>query len=188
MRFLSLVCVVLFGCAAVPTRLASYSATEGQLVGEVNEGNLAALKEKLSNTPDNGRMNIYINSPGGYVGKGLDFLRDMEAAQARGVRLVCTVDFAASMAAVIFSACDIRLAKPRAILMIHSAANNEGGNAREHREAADRLEIVSDALLRQIQRVLNISFRELKARAGEREYWLDAGRAKQIGLVQEILS
>jgi ATP-dependent protease ClpP protease subunit len=177
--FLALV----FGCASVPAQ--ARSAPEN-IVGAVDAVSLSDLADKI-NAADPGDFPLYFNSPGGSVFEGLDFLRVMEAAQARGVRFVCTADLAASMGAVLYSACDVRLALPRALFLIHGASFTVRGNARDLRESAAALEAVSDAMYLQIARVLNIPFDELKRQAAGSDYWLDSAHAAEIGLVHAVL-
>lgn len=177
--------MLLFGCASVP-HAAQAAEFKQHVVGDVDSGSLSDLAEDIAEAPA-GDFALTFRSPGGSVFDGLAFLEVMEAAQARGVRFVCTAELAASMGAVLYSACDVRLAVPRALFLIHSAAAGGGGNARDHRENADTLEVITDALYRQICRVLNIPFEELKRRADGRDYWLDTGRAVEIGLVQRVL-
>lgn len=177
----SIALLTLVACVSVPVR-----ASSGSTIGEVDAASLAALTAQINGAPS-GEFALYFNSPGGSVFDGLDFIRTMEKAQARGVVFVCTAEFAASMGAVIYSACDVRLAIPRALIMIHSASVMSQGTADDLVETAHTLEVVSDAMFRQIARVLTISFEELKARAGTKDYWLDVGRAMDIGLVQRVL-
>jgi ATP-dependent protease ClpP protease subunit len=155
-------------------------------IGPISDSDLAEVTEQIESTKK-GDFGLFFKSPGGYVSSMWAFIRTMEEAKARGVRFICLVEEAYSAAVAIYSVCDIRGARPRATLMLHPASAPVRGNHRELREIADQLEVMSDAYLRQIGRVLNIPFAVLKLRAGNTEYWLDAGRAKAIGLVQEIL-
>lgn len=187
MRLAALALVVsLFGCAPVLSAVAGPTAS-ARVLGEVNESALADLSAEIASAPP-GEFEIYFNSPGGSVFDGLDFLRTMEAAQKRGVLFVCTADMAASMGLVLFSACDVRIALPRALFLAHQAATTTRGNVRQHEETAATLQAVSDALYRQIARVLNISFEEFKRRANGRDYWFGSAEAKEIGLVQLVQS
>lgn len=187
MRALVFAAAVL-GCVTTsdsrPPRLAV--TDDLHVLGDVDSASLAPLAREI-NAAEPGEFRIYFNSPGGSVFDGVDFLRVMEAAQRRGVRFICTADMAASMGAVIFSACDVRLALPRAMILIHSASISRGGNSRDMRETAETLEAITDALYRQMCRVMNITVEELKKRADGKDYWLDAGRAEELGLVQAIL-
>lgn len=187
-----LTAVLLLSCATTepdPDPRPRAFADDLNVLGEVSEDDLSDLARKIQRA-EPGDFPLYFNSPGGSVFDGLDFLRTMEAAQRRGVRFVCTADLAASMGAVLFSACDIRLALPRAMILIHTASVGDRGNARDHRETAEDLEAISDAMLRQIHRTFlphSMSFEELKARTDGRDFWLDAGRAELLGLVQSTL-
>lgn len=178
-------CVAGLPADLLPAELAD-KRSDQHVIEDINAVALADLTADIERAAP-GEFELYFNSPGGSVFDGLDFIRVMERAQARGVTFICTADFAASMGAVIFSACDVRLALPRAVIMIHSASAATRGTADEHRELASALEAISDAMFRQMARVMVISFEELKARAGSKDYWLDSERAYEIGLVQAIL-
>lgn len=171
------------------TATATEYSDDMSVVGDVDARSLSALTGRIQHA-EAGNFDLYFNSPGGSVFDGLDFLREMEAAQRRGVRFVCTADMAASMGAVLFSACDVRLALPRAMILIHSVSMGGGGNARQRREEADDMEAITDALLRQIYRTFRpdvMTFEDLKARTDGRDFWVDAGKAQALGLVQAIL-
>lgn len=182
--------LALCGCITTDARPATEHeiSDDMHVVGDVDAASLQDLTEEIKHAPA-GEFALYFNSPGGSVFAGLDFMREMEAAQRRGVHFVCTADLAASMGAVIFSVCDVRLALPRAMILIHSVSMDGGGNTRERRESADDLEAITDALLRQIYRTFTpgvMSFEDLKARSA-RDFWLDSERAEALGLVQAVL-
>lgn len=176
MKALAVAALLLSGCAHAAVNV----------VGDVNASALSDLKERIEHAKP-GNFPLYFASLGGSVFDGLDFIRTMETAQKRGVRFVCTVDMAASMGAVIFATCDVRLAVPRALILIHPAAVEGGRTLREHRETAETLSVVSDAMMRHIARVLCISFEQLKQRVADRDLWLDSAGALEIGLVQAVL-
>lgn len=181
---------VLFGCITTGSPdLVPEPENDLNVVGPVSDAELAPLARKIA-AAGPGRFELYFNSPGGSVFDGLDFLRVMEAAQRRGVVFFCTVDLAASMGAVLYSACDVRMALPRAMILIHSASVGRSGNSRDHAETAEDLEAITDALLRQIYRTFKpevMTFEELKARTYGKDWWLDSGKAEALGLVQAVL-
>lgn len=76
-----------------------------------------------------GKKNILIriNSPGGVLDDGMDFVKVMRAAQTQGVRFTCVIDGQAmSMALIIFSECDTRRAVFGSKLMWHSMSQMGG--------------------------------------------------------------
>jgi ATP-dependent protease ClpP protease subunit len=65
-------------------------------------------------------VTIVINSPGGYVSSGMQFVTAMRLLQRRGVLLRCVVPTAAaSMAFIIFNECDERYAFQTSSLLWH---------------------------------------------------------------------
>lgn len=65
-------------------------------------------------------VDIVIESPGGFVTPGLQFIDAMKMAQNRGVVLRCIVPtYAASMAFIILAHCDERYSLPSAGLLFH---------------------------------------------------------------------
>lgn len=181
MRLFALFVASLFSPESVP---GPASAIDIKAIDDMEAAVVIAAINARAGQPE---IELYFNSPGGYVSAGLEIIRAMERAQDAGSRFVCTAEMAASMGAVIYASCDIRLALPRAMFLFHGAAVRSGGNDEAHRQIAEELEVTTDALLRHIARVTNISFKELKKRCKGRDYWLDAGRAQRIGFVQEIL-
>jgi ATP-dependent Clp protease, protease subunit len=174
----------LFALAALFISPVDAEPIQVERIDELSGVVISAALDARAGTPE---IHLYFNSPGGLVSAGLEIIRAMERAQRAGSTLVCTAELAASMGAVIFSSCDVRLALPRALFLIHGAAVSAKGDAVRLRELAGLLEATTDALLRHIARVTRISFAELRRRCYGRDYWLDAGRASRIGLVQEIL-
>jgi ATP-dependent protease ClpP protease subunit len=80
----------------------------------------ASQLEKLAN--DNKKpVSIIINSPGGAVLPGVQFVSAMRIAKSRGVKLRCFVPvIAASMAMIIFNECNERYALDNALFLWHS--------------------------------------------------------------------
>jgi ATP-dependent protease ClpP protease subunit len=77
----------------------------------------------------NKEITIQLNSGGGLMNVGMDFVAQMKGAQQRGVKFTCIVDnHAMSMALIIFSECDTRYATFGSKIMWHSIARS--GNMR----------------------------------------------------------
>lgn len=90
------------------------------------DGPIRDLKEQakqLITQVRQGKKTVYllINSPGGYVNAGDYLIKHILAAQSFGTEVVCIVDgMAASMATIILSRCDERLALFGSVIMWHS--------------------------------------------------------------------
>jgi ATP-dependent protease ClpP protease subunit len=152
-------------------------------VSEITEDSVAELQLQI---PDKGVITLHFVSPGGDVFAGLELIRSMEAAKARGVRFVCVAEVVASMAMPIFATCDDRRALPRALFMTHGAAGAFRGNAQEARAAANFMEAIDDALNLHIVRAMNITADELERRvdAAGGEYWFTSAEARALGFVR----
>jgi ATP-dependent protease ClpP protease subunit len=94
---------------------------EGAIFGNILPKANELLKVK------SGIADVVINSPGGSVFAGWQFINAMKAVQSRGVKIRCTVTtMAASMAFQIFAACDERYAYKYSTLLWHPV--RMGGN------------------------------------------------------------
>lgn len=79
-------------------------------------------------------ITIKLNSGGGLMNVGMQFVRAMKGAQARGVTITCVVDnHAMSMALIIFSECDNRYATFGSNIMWHSIAMTGNMSVNEFR-------------------------------------------------------
>jgi ATP-dependent protease ClpP protease subunit len=66
---------------------------------------------------------VLIDSPGGDVAAGNDMIRTMETEKGLGIRQVCVVfHSASSMAFNFLTHCDVRLALPKASMLMHKIA------------------------------------------------------------------
>jgi ATP-dependent Clp protease protease subunit len=111
---------------AITARASSYNAVpERTLYITGSIGGLSILKQaqQLLNMSDSSHDPIYlvINSPGGEVITGTQFVSAMRVAKARGVVLKCLVPMAAaSMAFIIYNECSERYALSQSLFLWHS--------------------------------------------------------------------
>jgi ATP-dependent protease ClpP protease subunit len=94
-------------------------------------------------------INLIINSPGGSVYAGLQFINAMIAAQSKDVKFKCYVGgMAASMAFQFLAHCDERYATPYALLLWHPARTSAFA-VTENMAAylADRLAAIEELML-----------------------------------------
>lgn len=88
------------------------------LRGEINDATISQVIKEISLV--NGKdVYLYINSGGGSViagGKLVDFLKSTEK------KVTCIAEVAASMAMIIFQACEVRVVQEGSILMQHQAS------------------------------------------------------------------
>lgn len=77
----------------------------------------------LENTTDIREINLYINSPGGDAFSGLALADQIERARRKGFKITAHASgIVASAAVPVFSVCDVRLASPGTVFMVHEAS------------------------------------------------------------------
>lgn len=131
-----------------------------------------------------------LNSPGGSVEAGMNFVDAMRAAQRRGTKIECVVDgMAASMAAYILQACDVRLMTAQSQIMFHTVSVDEveGGNQWHFERLAQELAAWNKRLAIFIAGRLKLSIEEYEARVYDRDYWVGFEEALKIGAVDGVL-
>jgi ATP-dependent protease ClpP protease subunit len=106
-------------------------------------------------------IDIVINSPGGSVLAGLQFISALNLAQARGVKIRCVVPvLAASMGFQILAHCDERYALKYAMLLWHPVKIDAAMSLDDMLYASDRVRSMERPLIAFLIRKLGIS-REL---------------------------
>jgi len=132
-------------------------------------------------------INIYINSPGGVISAGLAIYDTMQLLRC-DLATIC-VGECASMATVLLAAGTKgkRYALPHSTIHIHQARGGATGQAADieihAKEVLRRNEVVKDILARHTGR----SMEEI-TRDTDRDFFMDAERAKDYGIVDEILT
>ena len=131
-------------------------------------------------------INVYINSPGGYVHSGLAILDTMRFVPC-DVATYC-IGMAASMAAVLLSAGTKgkRYVLPNARVMLHQPAGGMQGSASDVKIHADEIlrmkARVNDILAANTGQPLDVIERDT-----DRDFFMSAEEAEQYGLVDEVL-
>ncbi len=150
----------LWGCTATAAATFTANGTRSIYIsGEVDAGIIDKAARvtdlaKASSEP----IDIVINSPGGSVLAGLQFLSAMDVAKARGVTFRCVVPFlAASMGFQIFANCDERYALKYAMLLWHPVKISGTLSYDDMLYASDRIRALERPLMRQLLQVLGIS-------------------------------
>jgi ATP-dependent protease ClpP protease subunit len=96
--------------------------------GPIRSNNLNRVAEFLRKRPDDTVVDLVIDSPGGSVFTGFQFVSVIDATRARGVHIRCFVPtVAASMAFQILLHCDERHVLDRSFLLWHRARVMMGG-------------------------------------------------------------
>ena len=135
-------------------------------------------------------VEIYINSPGGFVFAGNEILNAINDAAARGVKVTLTVGaYAASIAAAIIAQArgvTVR-AHRNSKLMFHGAYSITVGGEQIHRDEAELLARIN-ADIKQALVARGADAAKIADWFAEgREGWINAAEAVEIGLVHEIV-
>lgn len=132
-------------------------------------------------------INIYINSPGGVISAGLAIYDTMQLLRC-DLATIC-VGECASMATVLLAAGTKgkRYALPHSTIHIHQARGGATGQAADieihAKEVLRRNQVVKDILARHTGRPIEDITRDT-----DRDFFMDAERAKDYGIVDEILT
>ncbi len=141
----------------------------------------------LSNQKKKQDINIYINSPGGYVHSGLAILDTMNFVPC-DCATTC-IGMAASMAAVLLAAGakGQRFILPNARVLLHQPAGGMQGTASD-------IQIHAEEMIKTKHTVIGIlaqctgQERERVERDTERDFFMSADEAHEYGLVDEVLT
>lgn len=159
------------------------------LAGEISNDTADAVNSQLlhlaAEAPDKG-ITIYINSPGGQVGAGLSIYDVMHAIPCK-IRTVC-VGTAASMAAVLFSAGDLREMLRHSELLIHDPLTLRGvsGSALDIQEQSSRLMRTRKILCGILALHTGKSLKQIY-RVTRKDTWFDAEEAVTFGLADVVV-
>ncbi len=132
-------------------------------------------------------INIYINSPGGVISAGLAIYDTMQLLRC-DLATIC-VGECASMATVLLAAGTKgkRYALPHSTIHIHQARGGATGQAADieihAKEVLRRNQVVKDILALHTGRPIEDITRDT-----DRDFFMDAEKAKDYGIVDEILS
>ena len=141
----------------------------------------------LESTDANKDIQIYINSPGGSVYAGLGIYDTMQFIKP-DIATICT-GMAASMGAVLLcaGAAGKRSGLPHSRVMIHQPLGGVQGQASD-------IEITAREILTLKQELYNIIAKhsgqdyDKVHEDSDRDYWMKADKAKEYGMIDEILT
>ena len=132
-------------------------------------------------------VQIYINSPGGYVHAGLGIYDTMQYINP-DVATICT-GLAASMGSVLLcaGAQGKRSALPHSRVMIHQPLGGAEGQASDIEIAAREIMKTKKELYTIISKHSKQPIEKVE-KDGDRDFWLTALEAKDYGMIDEILT
>lgn len=142
------------------------------------------FQERLAEIPENGEIELYINSNGGSVKEGTAIYNQLKRHPAHKTGYVDGV--AHSIAFVILQACDHRVMGEGTSALLHEMWVCVAGNASQLRTEADQLDDLMVASRKLFMlRAKNISEDELKSMM-EKETMLTPDKALEYGFIDEI--
>ncbi|MFY0712488.1 ATP-dependent Clp endopeptidase proteolytic subunit ClpP [Seonamhaeicola sp. NFXS20] len=141
----------------------------------------------LESTDPNKDIQIYINSPGGSVYAGLGIYDTMQFIKP-DVATICT-GMAASMGAVLLcaGAKGKRSGLTHSRVMIHQPLGGAQGQASDIEITAREILILKEELYKIISKHTGQDYDKIYEDS-DRDYWMKADKAKEYGMIDEILS
>lgn len=141
----------------------------------------------LESTDASKDIQIYINSPGGSVYAGLGIYDTMQFIKP-DVATICT-GMAASMGAVLLCAGENgkRSGLTHSRVMIHQPLGGAQGQASDIEITAREILILKEELYKIISKHSGQEYDKVYA-DGDRDYWMKADKAKDYGMIDEILT
>ncbi len=164
------------------------------LIGDIDKDSARATIERLRELAnDNSRpVTVYINSAGGNVTDGLAIHDAIRELVGRGLEITIAVQgMAYSMGSVVLQAASAgrRLAFPHSWIMIHEPAKWAGWQstsaAAQHLE---RLKQMQDQIYRILATRSGKPLRQIIRDTKRTDFYLDAVKAKEYGLIDGILN
>jgi ATP-dependent Clp protease, protease subunit len=158
----------------------------GEITQELAErvtAQLLALTAESATRP----ITIYINSQGGHIEAG-DTIHDLVRFIAPPVRMVGT-GWVASAGALIYVAVPrkMRFCLPNTRFLLHQPAGGMGGTASDIAIEAREIVRIRERLNKIFARETGQSLERIEDDTN-RNFWLDAGEAKEYGLVGKIIT
>ena len=134
-------------------------------------------------------VNLFINSPGGDAFSGLALADQIERARRKGFKITAHASgIIASAAVPVFAVCDVRLAAPGTIFMVHEAALWKWPGretASDIRSQNELMHLLRDRYIGKL--AMNSKLNKIKwEKLENKTTWFSAEKAKDWGLVDSI--
>ena len=140
----------------------------------------------LESTDSKKDILLYVNSPGGSVYAGLGIYDTMQYINP-DVGTICT-GLAASMGAVLLAggAAGKRAALPHSRIMIHQPSGGMQGQSKDMEITVRQILELRNELYEILSKHSGKSLEEIE-NDSDRDYWMRADKAKEYGLIDEVL-
>ncbi len=158
------------------------------LTGEINDENAMDVIKRIQYINEKGNEDVIliINSPGGSVTAGLAIYDMLQASKNDVVTI--GIGQVASMGAFLLAAGtqNKRYAYPHCEIMIHQVFSQLAGSIIDMDISMDRIKYQNDLTLNILAKNTNNTFEDMK-KYTQRDYFLNAKQALQIGIIDKIL-
>lgn len=164
------------------------------IIGDIDDTLLAPVIKKFDERAAAGDKEILfrINSFGGVIFSGLDFIQHIEDSKKKyGIRTKCYVDTRAySMGAVILESavCDERYMTKRSSLLFHQASTGAEGNPNDVKEALDFLKILTKNLEEICAERMGMKLQDFHAKQALSAWILDWEEALAVKAIDGVVS
>lgn len=156
---------------------------DGEFIESTTDANY--IREQLDAIPDGADIDIYISSNGGDVKTGLAIYSMLCRKKAKKTAYID--GFACSIASVIPMACQRVVMYPTSLIMIHNASGGFFGNAEQHRQFANDLDVISSsAVTAYLEKAGDKLDRDTLNKMLNAETWLNAKDCVKYGLCDAI--
>lgn len=152
----------------------------------INDSNVVKWSGQLSKLTSN-TIFIYIDSTGGSVDSGLQFINNMEWYIKRGKTINCIVKSAYSMAFVILQYCSNRYVMSSSTLMQHQMSlNNIKGPMNNLMNYLEMIEMMSKEIDENVSKRLGINLDDYRNKI-KNDWWLTGSSAISNGVVDSMV-
>ena len=123
---------------------------------------------------------VHFHTDGGDVDEGAAIYAALKDYPGKVTGIVDSV--CASISSLILMACDERLIRPTARVMVHQCRGGAYGTAAEMRAAADNAEIVNGIMVERFSEISGKAVEDINAEIADSDFWLSAKDAVEYGL------
>ena len=161
-----------------------------RLYGEVEPNSMERLRAataRYAAAYPGGPITLIISSPGGAVFDGFVLFDHLRALSADGHKITTVVrGMAASMAAVLAQAGDVRVIGPESFLMIHEPSSEMWGKTSDMSEHVATMKRLRQQMEQIMARRSKLSASETKKRTLKTDWYVSAKESKSFGFADKI--
>lgn len=152
----------------------------------INDGNVKKWSEQMNKLTSN-PINIFINSPGGSVHAGLQFINIMNWYMKQGKIINCIALTAYSMAFNILQHCSNRYVMTASILMQHQISlDGLGGQMENLINYFNMINSISKTINEYVSKRLNMTLNDYKNKINN-DWWMTAQTALENNVVDRMV-